>query len=315
MTNIRIATFNCENLFARYKFNENPPDPIEDGWLPDQTKFDVDLPESKKLTAEAIKATEADIIALQEVENLTTLRLFAKTYLPEAGYQYFALIDGNDYRLIDVAVMSKYPILKIDTHISEWSNELNGPLFSRDCLECDILCPDNKRIRLFVNHLKSMSDPDDECNGRRNTRRKRMIQARRIKEIIHEEFPNGDGNFAIIGDLNDYKATDSQGETSLGEFYTWNKVENIIDRLPEEERWTHYWKGNPRCNFPKTYKQLDYIFLSKSLADMNENSKPLLIRQGLPLSADKYTGPRFDGVGQNKPKASDHCPMVIEINI
>jgi endonuclease/exonuclease/phosphatase family metal-dependent hydrolase len=315
MTNVRIATFNCENLFVRYKFNENPPDVLEDGWLPDKTKFDINDPKAKKLTADAIKETGADIIALQEVESLITLRLFIKEYLKETGYRYFVLIDGNDERLIDVAVISKYPIQKIDTNISDWSDELNNYVYSRDCLECDVLLPEDKKIRLFINHLKSMADFDDPCNGRRNTRPRRIIQVKRTKEIILDEFPQGEGNFAILGDLNDYPSTDSQGETSLGELLNWDKVENVIDRLPDEERWTHYYKGNPQCNFPKTYKQLDYILLSKTIANNNPSSKPVIVRKGLPLTADRYTGPRFDGVGHNNPKASDHCPMVIEVNI
>ncbi|MGH9927413.1 MAG: hypothetical protein ACRD5B_18755 [Nitrososphaeraceae archaeon] len=31
--------------------------------------------------------------------------------------------------------------------------------------------------------------------------------------------------------------------------------------------------------------------------------------------ADRYTGPRFDGIGQEMPSASDHCPVVIEIEV
>ncbi len=41
MTKFSIATFNCENLIARFKFtaNVNPNDAIIDGWLADKTKL------------------------------------------------------------------------------------------------------------------------------------------------------------------------------------------------------------------------------------------------------------------------------------
>lgn len=135
-----------------------------------------------------------------------------------------------------------------------------------------------------------MADFNDPCNGRRNTRPRRIMQVKRIKEIILEEFPQGEGNFAILGDLNDYSSADLQGETSRGELLNWDMVENVIDRLPSEERWTHYYKGNPQCNFPKTHKQLDYILLSKTMAHNNPSSTPTNIRKGLPLSAGGYTG-------------------------
>ena len=114
-----------------------------------------------------------------------------------------------------------------------------------------------------------------------------LIQAKRVKEIVLDEFSNGEGAYAIIGDLNDYLESDSQGVTSIGELVNWNKVENVVKRLPSQEQWTHYYEGNSKCGFPKTYKQLDYILLSKTLADVSSYT-PKIIRKGLPNNADIY---------------------------
>lgn len=317
MTKFNIATFNCENLFARFKFNKDvdPEKAVIDGWLADKTNFTIFNEESKSLTAKAISETKADIIALQEVESLQALRKFRNTYLKGKKYDHMIVLDGNDPRFIDVAIMSKYPLENIDTHIDEWNKEIRWYIFSRDCLECDVVLPENKRIRLFINHFKSMYDKNDQCNGRSKSHKKRLIQSQRVKEIVLEEFPNGEGDFIVLGDLNDYLESDSQGDTGIDAIVNWDKVENIVKRCPAEEQWTHYYEGNTKCGFPKTYKQLDYILLSKSLAEANPSSIPKIIRKGLPFDADRYTGPRFEGIGNKKPKASDHCPVVVQLNV
>lgn len=90
-------------------------------------------------------------------------------------------------------------------------------------------------------------------------------------------------------------------------------LENIVQtRIPNpDERWTHYYdKG-------KEYRQLDYILLSKALARApgNEDARPEIERRGLPRRAAKAGVRRFRGVGHDRPKASDHCPVVIEIRL
>jgi len=221
MTLLRLATFNCENLFARFKFNKNidPNKALEDGWTANETHFDILREEEKKFTASAIKATNADVIVLQEVENLPALREFRNRYLKKQGYNQMIVIDGNDPRFIDVGVLSRYDIENIDTHIHEKEDRQSRfPLFSRDCLECDIVLPEQKRLRLFVNHFKSMYNPKDPCNGRKDTRNRRLLQAMRVKKIVEEQFPDSsldsERPFAILGDFNDYPEPDSQGETS-----------------------------------------------------------------------------------------------------
>jgi hypothetical protein len=52
---------------------------------------------------------EVDVWAVQEVEDIDTLRFFARNDLAGA-YPHVVLIEGNDPRLIDVAVLSKLPL-------------------------------------------------------------------------------------------------------------------------------------------------------------------------------------------------------------
>ena len=120
-TTVRIATFNVENLFARWRFKENvdPTKANTRGWVVDQTQFEELGVDSKAITGAAVRDLGADVIALQEVENVDTLKHFRAQFLGgNAKYPYVAGVDGNDPRLIDVAVLSRLPI----THIRSYQH-------------------------------------------------------------------------------------------------------------------------------------------------------------------------------------------------
>ncbi|GAH95819.1 unnamed protein product, partial [marine sediment metagenome] len=73
--------------------------------------FKINNPEERQFTANVIGDLDADILALQEVENLDILKRFNSNYLykrfkKNKRYKYYGLIDGNDPRFIDVAVFS-----------------------------------------------------------------------------------------------------------------------------------------------------------------------------------------------------------------
>lgn len=304
---VRFATFNCENLFFRYKFKEGKK-PSEEGVLINSLAYDFYNEDEKALTAEAVDEVKADIICLQEVESLRLLHKFDSELLKKNDYEYKFLIDGRDPRRINVAVLSKYPIISGRTHINERSSLPKTTwLFSRDCLEV-VIDVDGKPLSLYINHFKSMLDmgAKSEEEARNNTRPHRLEQANRVKEIIDQKWQETDydGNFIVAGDLNTYPDEGNSLEPLLNH----PGLINVIERLPEDERWTHFYQKK------KQYTQLDYILLSKSLAEHNSN-KPELMRKGLPLKAEKYSGDRFKGVGKSKPKSSDHCPFYIDLEL
>jgi predicted extracellular nuclease len=75
------------------------------------------------------------------------------------------------------------------------------------------------------------------------------------------------------------------------------------------DRWSSYF---PRDD---VYSQLDHIIVSPAVAAANAGTRPVIIREGQPARAARYTGPRYPRVGWDRPKASDHCPVVVELNI
>lgn len=299
MTPIRICTFNVENLFSRFHFKRDmSPEGIQrlllDGWLADDVRVKPAGDPHALLVAEALTAVNADIVALQEIESLETLKHFNRKYLGDLGYTYAMCIDGNDSRGIDVGVLSRKQITNIRSH--QWDcrpDRTNEPIFGRDCLEIDILVADLTPLTLFINHFKSIA------GDRERTMYRRKMQAERVVAIVKERFgedPSG-GSWIILGDLNDY-APSSGLDPLLSQLW----LENIVNRLPAKDRWTHHYQPQDEVH------TLDYILASLHIASQSVSSCPFIERRGLPRRIKSYTAARFLGVTETV-KASDHCPL------
>src|SRR5262249_32914251 len=216
----------------------------------------------------------------------------------------------NDPRQIDVAVLSRFPLVATRSH--QHLRDGNAFLFSRDCLEVDVQV-NGKILTLFVNHFKSMLDINNPSQGRKNTRAKRVKPAAEVTTIVKARFGSSPGPtpWAVVGDLNDFLGP-GQGTTSgITDLMTWSEVENVLDRLPVPQRFTHFFEDAP-AGEPRV-RQLDYILLSKSLAG-GTNAAPFVVRGGLTTKATEVADPRFEGVTANN-EASDHCPVAIDINL
>jgi endonuclease/exonuclease/phosphatase family metal-dependent hydrolase len=313
---LRLATFNTENLFARFRFaaRVDPRRAEHEGFTIDDLAFGIYDAGQKHLTAGVIAATDADVVALQEVEGLDALKRFRDRYLGGAArYPHVMCIDGNDPRFIDVAVLSRFPIV----HARSWQH-LAGPtglVFSRDCLETVVDVPGVAPLTLFVNHFKSMRSPRDPERGRVTTAPTRTEQATAVRTIVAEHFADRvhTAFFAVLGDLNDYRGDDERGACAITALLDWDALVDPVLELPVDDRWTHY--AAPGVGHPEPqYRQLDYLLLSRGL-DARRVGPPTIVRSGLARNATRYPGARLAGVGPDRPNASDHGATVVELDL
>jgi endonuclease/exonuclease/phosphatase family metal-dependent hydrolase len=263
------------------------------GWVELTRKPANDI--AVKNTARVIADLNADIVCLVEVENRPLLQQFHdnilyKLYLKKQnkkGYKYIRLVDGNDDRGIDVAIMSRLPLNWIKSHIHE-TTSYNGKtvnLYSRDCLEVDVQATDKHPIRFFINHFKSMgySPPNDTKSDRR-----RLGQAKGVVNLASNL--NLEKDFVVVaGDLNSEPAS-----PSLEPLVSHKKLYNVNLKLPAAERGT-YRTGN---------KQLDYLIISNAL---EKKLKDVHIeRRG--LFSNKWK--TYSSVKSRRTEASDHAGVV-----
>ena len=302
--------------------------------------------DKRQHTALALAQLNADVVAFQEVDSFRALERFMSAYyakLGEQGYRHIVLHEGNDMRGIDVAIASHadWPVytrshadltpawiddtetgvglLEAFPEAKKKASNLRGRrIFRRDCVEAVL---SKAPVTVFNCHFKSMG------GGRNTSMGMRQLEAITVREIISRKFDNpSEALWCIVGDLNDYqqvikvrKRLDDAGrqveeleipdESGVDPLLKDGFGVNLVELLPEFDRWTHYYAGE------KHKTQLDYIIASPALAEKIVGL-PEIVRLGMPFRVPNSTDiPRFPRIGWDRPKASDHCPLVVEFRI
>jgi endonuclease/exonuclease/phosphatase family metal-dependent hydrolase len=324
MPELRIMTFNVENMMVRFNFSKREEeglislpeidDPVERAELI-RTYWNVLTDEARVFTALTMASENPEVICMMEVEDMPAMKKFHDSYLRRFSreYKYKYLINANDKRGIDVAVMSRDKIGAVVSH-QQMEETIAYPdpkkpkkqrVFSRDCLEVNVE-KNKKTLAIFVCHFKSM------MGGRPQTKVKREAEAAAVRKIIEERYDNpAKSDWIIVGDLNDY-TEDHQGKPDtghgLGPLLDDGFCVDLVKKIKTpEDRWTHFYAGK------REYHQLDYILVSPSLAKKNPGVAPVIVRNGTPYRAEEYRGERWPRVGWDRPKASDHCPVVVTL--
>ena len=121
---------------------------------------DENIEAKVKNLAKVIKSYEngPDIIVFQEIENINAVKILINKGLKNTAYKYHSLIEGPDTRGIDVAIISKYPVVSQKYHNIDISDYSSRP--TRGILEAKILIS-GVQVSIFANHWPSQGNPDD----------------------------------------------------------------------------------------------------------------------------------------------------------
>jgi hypothetical protein len=126
--------------------------------------FNLDWSESNlkskmKNTAAAILQVNdgkgPDVLILQEIENKRVLTELVRTYLSGANYTSILLIEGNDIRGIDTAIVTRLPvvgepILHEVPFVQISGEELKD---TRGILEAELELPNQEKLFVYANHF------------------------------------------------------------------------------------------------------------------------------------------------------------------
>jgi endonuclease/exonuclease/phosphatase family metal-dependent hydrolase len=266
------------------------------GWLDLKTEAVNEV--ATRMTAKVIETLGADVIALVEAENRPSLVRFQHDVIGSQLYDHIMLIDGNDDRGIDVALMTRagFDIELIRSHVDD---ENDGKLiFSRDCAEYHLKTPSNQPLVLLVNHFKSKG-----FGSQADSNRKRKLQAQRVKTIYEELRQDGADNVAIVGDFNDTPDSDPlsplmQG-TDLKDISTHPNFDN---------------GGRPGTFRNGTASnKIDYILLSPAL--FAKATRGQIFRMGVWGGTNGTLFLHFPEITKSVEAASDHAAIIAEINL
>jgi len=103
-----------------------------------------------------------DVIALQEIENLRILTRLRDEYLSAAGYREPVLIEGRDIRGIDVAFLSRLPLIGEPVlHPLDMSDFPDRADDTRGVLQATFELPDGESLTGFSVHFPAPFHPID----------------------------------------------------------------------------------------------------------------------------------------------------------
>ncbi len=231
-----MATWNVHDLFDEYDRTVPPGDQ-------DTVLTSAEVEEKLERVGRVLARIDADLLFLEEVENLPILERLADGALALDGYRHAYLVDGFDPRGIDIGVLSKWPLDRYVSHLED-RDAAGNHLWSRDLVEIHLVLG-GRRLVLLGNHFISQLGQNDA------RRAEQAERARAYADRLAGEWP--EALVAVLGDLNA-----SPESASLGALLADGVYWDLGASLPPEESWT-YGAGS-------FHSRIDYILVHRRAA-------------------------------------------------
>jgi len=307
-TIFEIMSYNVENLFDTVYTGTEYSDysPGTSNYSPEHFWIKVHNVER------VIRDAGADIVGLQEVESVISVKAIQES-LRDEGFRYFVVADKPQKTAVNVALISKYPIIFARGYYT--IKDVRNLLLAGILVHGDTLY-------VMVNHWKSKSGPESM----------RIEIAKVVRAVVDSILArNPRADIVLIGDFNTHY-DETQSDVVAGDAFNPRIVVGLIDilkttgdkgllekgylynlwyELPADERGSHFFAGK--------WGTLDHIIVSAGLFDSFGISyipgtfrvfKPsyLLTPTGIPYRWQINRGPTFTehlGIG-----FSDHLPIM-----
>ncbi len=263
-----VATWNVENFFD----TRNDPDRADDVLSSGQYGQKIED------VSNVLLALDADLVALQEVENLGILEDLATGPANSLGYTEMALMDSFDGRGIDVGFLARVPITNVASHLGEQFPSPDGSeeyFFARDALEV-FAEPGGIPITVMIVHFLSMSAPGNGDD-------RRLAEAMQCRRIAERRLESGVDRMLIVGDFNDLPDSDPL-DALLGDASAFTDLTRFV---PSADRYTFV--------FDRREQQIDYML---GTANVEAELLEARILHGAEIEA-----------------ASDHAPIVMTFDL
>ncbi|MDA0802836.1 MAG: endonuclease/exonuclease/phosphatase family protein [Planctomycetota bacterium] len=317
---VRLAAYNVENLF------DDKDDPTLSGQYDDLGLTSTDS--QCRNVAAAIKALDADVMILEEVEGEEALRWFRDTYLQGLGYDHLRSIEAGYERGVEQSVLSRFPIKEASIHSRERIDDMKAlqvgegwatprsassapDFFGRDPIRAVIDGPGDYELIIYGVHFKAGGGGDNDAQ--------REAESMQVREWVKADLAaNPDANVAVLGDFNATPlqrayALQLQGNTKDGDgagvligAYNFRDQER-----PKEEYRTHV-----------SGRSIDYIVMSDGLAADVVPASFVVVGTPFPgeeqqrrvLAWIKKGYPRGQEPQRHPQQASDHYPIAVDLD-
>jgi endonuclease/exonuclease/phosphatase family metal-dependent hydrolase len=320
-----VASFNLERFFDTV----NEPTTAEPVLTP--SAFNNRL--NKASLAIRIGLQAPDIVAVQEVENLTTLQALAAQLNTDAAMTgpnpaYVAsLEEGNDVGGIDVGFLVKSATVNVvsvtqEGKTAQFTNPVNGQMETLNdrpplVLEALVQHPGTnvEPITIINNHLRSLIDVELTNDDGRRVRAKRRAQAEFLANLVQaRQTVNPAERILVVGDFNAFDVNDGYvdgiatiaGTPAAPELVTLASSDLvnpdlvlIADTTPASQRYSFVFDGNAQT--------IDHALATQNLASRISGAAHAHLNADFPESL------RSDATRMER--LTDHDPKIVYITL